>query len=84
MFFLLIGISSTIGSIGHGTHHQFGISFFNVVLFLMNAVSLIAIYYCFKAAYSLTTTLKSNNKLKRSNKTDKSSKSIGSKRQYKK
>lgn len=63
MFFLLIGISSTIGSIGHGTHHQFGISFFNVVLFLMNAVSLIAIYYCFKAAYSLTTTLKSNNKL---------------------
>ncbi|GEM_PF-516628 len=63
MFFLLIGISSTIGSVGHGTHHQFGLQFFNVVLFFMNAVSLIAIYYCYKAAYSSTTNNKSNTKL---------------------
>lgn len=63
MFFLLIGISSTIGSIGHGSHHQFGLQFFNVVLFFMNAVSLIAIYFCFKAAYSSTTNNTSNTKL---------------------
>jgi hypothetical protein len=49
-FFLLIGLSSLIGSVAHGAHFQLGNGFFQAVLFMMNAVSLIAIYFCFKAA----------------------------------
>lgn len=48
-FFLLIGLSSLIGSVAHGAHFQLGNGFFQTVLFLMNAVSLIAIFFCFKA-----------------------------------
>jgi hypothetical protein len=48
-FFLLIGMSSLIGSLAHGAHFQLGNLFFQIVLFLMNAVSLIAIFFCFKA-----------------------------------
>lgn len=50
MFFLLIGISSVVGSFGHGIHMQLGDIFFKAVLFFMNAASFIAIYFCFKAA----------------------------------
>jgi hypothetical protein len=49
-FFLLIGLSSLVGSVAHGVHYQFGTFFLNTVVFLMNAISLIAIYFCFKAA----------------------------------
>ncbi|MDI9342281.1 MAG: hypothetical protein QM534_17040 [Sediminibacterium sp.] len=49
-FFLLIGVSSFVGSLAHGAHFQLGYSFFNSVLFLMNAISLVAIFFCFKAA----------------------------------
>lgn len=49
-FFLYIGVSSLLGSVAHGVHYQLGSFFLNVMIFAMNAVSLIAIYYCFKAA----------------------------------
>jgi len=49
-FFLLIGVSSTVGSVAHGTHHQLGNLFLNTAVFLMNATSLLSIYFCFKAA----------------------------------
>jgi hypothetical protein len=49
-FFLFIGISSLVGSLAHGAHFQLGDDFFRTTVFLMNAVSLIAIYFCFKAA----------------------------------
>lgn len=49
-FFLLIGVSSLVGSIAHGAHYQLGNLFLNTIIFLMNAISLIAIYFCFKAA----------------------------------
>jgi len=49
-FFLFIGTSSIIGSIAHGVHFQLGSAFLNTTIFLMNAISLIAIYHCFKAA----------------------------------
>ncbi|MCA6436815.1 MAG: hypothetical protein IM600_14965 [Bacteroidetes bacterium] len=52
MFFLLIGLSSIIGSLGHGVHYQLGNSFFKCVEFTMNAISLIAIYYCYQAAHT--------------------------------
>jgi len=51
-FFLLIGLSSSVGSIAHGTHYQLGEAFVNTIIFLMNAISLIAIYFCFKATYT--------------------------------
>lgn len=51
-FFLLIGLSSSVGSIAHGVHYQLGELFVNSIMFLMNAISLIAIYYCFKATYT--------------------------------
>ena len=51
-FFLLIGLSSSVGSIAHGAHYQLGMPFANIVIFLMNAISLIAIYFCFKATYT--------------------------------
>lgn len=54
-FFLLIGVSSLIGSAAHGAHFQLGKFFFKTILFLMNAVSLIAIYFCFKAANTYST-----------------------------
>ncbi len=50
MFFLLIGLSSSIGSAAHGVHFQLGDVFLKTTVFLMNAVSLLAIYFCFKAA----------------------------------
>lgn len=59
IFFLLIGLSSSVGSIAHGTHYQLGKLFVNVIIFLMNAISLVAIYFCFKAA---TTFLQLNKK----------------------
>ncbi|MGZ4044206.1 MAG: DUF6962 family protein [Bacteroidia bacterium] len=49
-FFFLIGISSFIGSVAHGAHFQLGETFLKTTVFLMNAVSLVAIYFCFKAA----------------------------------
>lgn len=51
MFFLLIGLSSTLGSMSHGAHEQLGQGFLSVTWFLMNAVSLVAIYYFYRAAY---------------------------------
>lgn len=50
-FFLFIGTSSLLGSVAHGIHYQWGSFFLNVMIFAMNAISLIAIYYCFKAAH---------------------------------
>jgi hypothetical protein len=52
MFMLLLGISSCFGAIGHAVHYQLGERFFKIVLFLMNAFSLLSIYYCFR--FSLT------------------------------
>lgn len=52
MFFVLIGLSSIVGSLGHGVHYQLGNSFFKCVEFFMNAISLIAIYYCYQAAHT--------------------------------
>ncbi len=52
MFFLLIGLSSTLGSVSHGVHEQLGQTFLNVSWFLMNAVSLISIYFFYRAAFT--------------------------------
>lgn len=51
-FILFMGVSSLFGAVAHGVHKQLGESFFNGVFFVMNALSLFAIYYCFRAPYT--------------------------------
>lgn len=52
LFIFLLGLSAFFGAIGHGIHYQLGHGFFSIVLFLMNALSLLSIYYCFLAPFS--------------------------------
>lgn len=49
-FFLMIGLSSTVGSVAHGAHFQLGETFLRTTVFMMNSISLIAIFFCFKSA----------------------------------
>lgn len=51
-FMLLLGISSMFGAAGHAVHLQLGETVFAVILFLMNAFSLLAIYFCFRGSYT--------------------------------
>ena len=50
-FVLLVGISSCFGSTAHAVHYQLGQLFFDIIFYIMNAFSLISIYFCFKAPY---------------------------------
>ena len=59
-FTLLVGISSCFGSTAHAVHYQLGKPFFDVVFYISNALSLISIYFCFKAAYLYYTRNKIN------------------------
>ncbi len=51
LFFLMVGVSSILGSVCHGAHDQYGLIFLNITLFLMNAISLISIYFFYRAAF---------------------------------
>lgn len=51
-FFFLIGLSSVLGSVAHAVHDQLGSGFLHLFMFSMNAVSLIAVYYFYRAAYN--------------------------------
>ena len=51
-FMLMLGTSSVFGAIGHATHMQLGNVFFEIIVFLMNAFSLLSIYFCFRSAYT--------------------------------
>jgi hypothetical protein len=62
LFILLLGSSSVFGAIDHAVHYQLGVGFFDVVLFLMNALSLFAIYYCFLGPFSYVTGLRPANR----------------------
>lgn len=57
-FVLLVGISSCFGSTAHAVHYQLGKTFFDVVFYIMNAFSLISIYFCFKSPYLYYTQFK--------------------------
>lgn len=61
-FFLLMSISAMFGSISHGVHEQLGDVFLKVNWFLMNAFSLLSIYFFFKAAYQNLNPTKHDNK----------------------
>ncbi|MDI1354638.1 MAG: hypothetical protein PSX36_06955 [bacterium] len=51
-FLVLMGLSSMFGAVAHAVHYQLGILPFKVLLFLMNATSLMAIFFCFRAPYT--------------------------------
>jgi hypothetical protein len=51
-FILLMGTSSLLGAVAHAVHYQLGNVFFETVFFLMNALSLFSIYFCFRAPYT--------------------------------
>jgi len=54
-FVLLVGISSCFGSTAHAVHLQAGKLFFDIVFYIMNALSLASIYFCFRGPYVLYT-----------------------------
>ncbi len=58
LFMLFLGTSSVFGAVAHTVHYQLGTRFFETVLFLMNALSLLSIYFCFRAAYTYANLLK--------------------------
>jgi hypothetical protein len=51
-FILFLGTSSVFGALGHAIQMRWGDNFFKVVFFLMNALSLLAIYFCFRSSYT--------------------------------
>lgn len=50
-FVLLVGISSCFGSLAHAVHYQNGKLFFDVIFYIMNALSLVSVYFCFQFGY---------------------------------
>ncbi|MCC6371377.1 MAG: hypothetical protein IT236_10260 [Bacteroidia bacterium] len=51
-FIVLLGTSSVFGATAHAVHLQLGTVFFEIIFFIMNALSLLSIYYCFRSAYT--------------------------------
>lgn len=51
-FIILMGTSGVFGALAHSVHYQLGAAFFDVIFFIMNALSLLSIYFCFKAHYT--------------------------------
>jgi hypothetical protein len=50
-FVIWLGISAAFGAVAHSIHFQLGSRVFNTVFYLMNACSLLSIYYCFNGSY---------------------------------
>ena len=46
-FMLMLGISGVFGAVCHSVHYQMGEDFFGLMFFLMNAFSLLSIFFCF-------------------------------------
>ena len=52
MFFLMMATSCASGTLSHSIHEQLGPLFLQITWFLMNGLSLISIYYFYKAAFA--------------------------------
>lgn len=50
-FMVIMGVSSVIGAVAHGIHHQFGVFIFDVVAYISNALNLVCVYFCFMGSY---------------------------------
>ena len=51
LFLLMLGSSSLFGAAGHAVHLQLGDFCFKVILFFMNLLSILSIYFCFRVSY---------------------------------
>jgi hypothetical protein len=60
MAFLLVGLSNFLSAITHGVHEQLGDTFLRVSWFLSNAVSLICLYFFYRAAFTFSNVKKEN------------------------
>jgi hypothetical protein len=55
-FLFWMGIGSIFGAVCHSVHYQLGVKFFLITLYLMNACSLLSIYFCFIASQAYVQT----------------------------
>ncbi len=60
IFFLLMALSSLLASATHGIHEQLGDTFLEVSWFLMNSVSLVGIYFFYRATFIYSNLQKEN------------------------
>jgi hypothetical protein len=49
-FFFMIGVSAQLGAFAHSIQYQLGDLFIRILIFLVNATSLMGIYFCFRSA----------------------------------
>lgn len=61
VFVLFMGISTCFASVGHAVHLQLGEIFFRIIVFMSHSFNIIALYFCFKAAYTYTSINKQSN-----------------------
>lgn len=54
-FLVMLGASSLFGAVCHAVHYQLGDQFFNNVFFISKSLSLVSVYFCFRAPYSYYT-----------------------------
>ncbi len=62
-FVLLFGLSALLGAVAHVVHFQLGDVFFRTTLFLMNGISLVSIFYFFRASFRYLSELKHTNRI---------------------
>ena len=60
IFFLLMAVSSLLASLTHGIHAQLGDAFLKTSWFLINSVSLIGIYFFYRATFIYSNLNKEN------------------------
>lgn len=61
LFFLLMGLSCLIASVTHGVHEQLGNTFMRISWFIMNSVSLVCIFFFYRAAFKYSNISKQRN-----------------------
>ena len=54
MFLLTLGVSTFFGALAHAVHYQLGMGTFRVLFSLMGLFSMLSMYYCFRAAYTVS------------------------------
>ncbi len=52
LFIILLGTSTCFASVDHATQYQLGVPFFRIILFISHSLNILALYFCFRAAYT--------------------------------
>jgi hypothetical protein len=53
LFLLALGVSTFFGALAHAVHYQLGVGTFRVLFSLVGLFSMLSMYYCFRAAYTV-------------------------------